>query len=60
MDLTQFVQVYMFSVQRCSSTMARQLDMAFGAFDSDHDGVLTVPEMREALERMASSSGDAQ
>jgi len=58
MDLSQFVQVYMHSVQRCSSTMARQLDMAFAAFDSDSDGVLEVVEMRDALRRMASAPLD--
>ena len=58
MGLEQFVQVYMHSVQRCSSTMARQLDMAFAAFDSNGDGVLAVAEMRDALHRMASAPLD--
>lgn len=58
MGLEQFVQVYMHSVQRCSSTMARQLDMAFAAFDGNNDGVLAVAEMRDALHRMASAPLD--
>jgi len=58
MDLEKFVQVYMHSVQRCSSTVARQLDMAFAAFDGNHDGVLAVAEMRDALQRMASAPLD--
>merc|ERR1719382_352118 len=58
MDLAQFVQVYMYSVQRCSSTIVRQLDMAFAAFDGDGDGVLAVEEMRDALRRMASAPLD--
>ena len=58
MDLDQFIQVYSNSVQRSSSAMARQLDMAFAAFDTHGEGVLSLPEFREALHRMASAPLD--
>ena len=58
MDLAQFIQVYTHSVQSSSSAMARQLDMAFAAFDTHGEGVLALPEFREALRRMASAPLD--
>lgn len=58
MDLDQFIQVYTHSVQRSSSANARQLDMAFAAFDTHGEGVLGCAEFREALHRMASAPLD--
>lgn len=55
MDLDQFIHVYTDCVQRVSSTSARQLEMAFAAFDEDGNGWLTTDELRDALHRMASA-----
>ena len=57
-DHEAFVQVYTDSVQRRSSTMARQLEKAFRAFDVWDTGVLSQNELRDALRRMASAPLD--
>eukprot|EP00326_Haptolina_ericina_P044841 CAMPEP_0181258620 /NCGR_PEP_ID=MMETSP1096-20121128/50873_1 /TAXON_ID=156174 ORGANISM="Chrysochromulina ericina, Strain CCMP281" /NCGR_SAMPLE_ID=MMETSP1096 /ASSEMBLY_ACC=CAM_ASM_000453 /LENGTH=161 /DNA_ID=CAMNT_0023357013 /DNA_START=150 /DNA_END=635 /DNA_ORIENTATION=- len=58
MDLEQFVQVYTHCVQRGSSAVAQQLEMAFASFDSNGKGILTIQQLREALHRVASAPVD--
>lgn len=60
MDVEQFVQVYVHSIRRGSSVMARQIEKAFEAFDTTSSGVLLVPEMRALLQRMASGPLDEE
>ena len=57
-DLDSFVRVYTQRVQRVSSTMARQLEKAFAAFDETGSGVMAQSELRQALSRMASAPLD--
>ena len=45
MDFKQFSNLYERSVQRFESGSARQLELAFTAFDLDGDGVVTVEEL---------------
>lgn len=58
MDVEQFVQLYVHSIKRGSSVMARQIEKAFEAFDTTGSGVLLVPEMRALLQRMVSGPLD--
>ena len=57
-DLDSFVRVYTQRIQRVSSTMARQLEKAFAAFDETGSGVMAQSELRRALSRMASAPLD--
>ncbi|KAL3919477.1 MAG: hypothetical protein SGPRY_005616 [Prymnesium sp.] len=52
--------VYTDCVRRGSSASARQLQMAFAAFDEDGNGILGAEELREALLRMASAPIDEE
>jgi Ca2+-binding EF-hand superfamily protein len=53
MDLEAFVTAYSYSIERRSSSMVRQLEKAFAAFDTQGTGVLPLADMRSLLKRMA-------
>ena len=56
LTLEAFVGVYSRAAARLTaSSMARQLEMGFDAFDRDHDGSVTPEELRAGLEAVATA-----
>lgn len=57
--LSTFVRAYSrAAAQLTASSMARQLDMAFAAFDRDRDGAVTPAELAEGLAAAATAPLD--
>lgn len=62
MDLEQFVQVYKHFINKvsASSSIARQLDLAFAALNPNHSGAATKEQLHATLRRMATAPLDEE